>query len=113
MYISLFDILQQIWGSARKTHIESLFIVQNRALRIIRSPSEPFFRQLRFLNCENIVKYLVGRLMYRVYHGELSTLQFQIYICMIVNRRVIIINQYAELILEKVVYNTLVLGSGT
>ena len=37
---------------------------------------EPLFRQLKFLNCENIFKYLVGRLMYRVYHGELSTLQF-------------------------------------
>ena len=30
----------------------------------------------KFLNCENIFKYLVGRLMYRVYHGEFRTLQF-------------------------------------
>ena len=71
----------QIWGSACKTHIEPLFILQKRALRIItgvhpRSPSEPLFRQLKFLNCENIFKYLAGRLMYKVYHGELSTLQF-------------------------------------
>ena len=71
----------QIWGSAGKTHIEPLFILQERALRIItgvhpRSPSHPLFRQLKSLNCENIFKYLVGRLMYRVYHGELSTLQF-------------------------------------
>ena len=71
----------QIWGSACKTQIEPLFILQKKALRIItgvhpRSPSEPLFRQLKFLNCENIFKYLVGRLMYRVYHGELSTLQF-------------------------------------
>ena len=70
----------QIWGSACKTPIEPLFILQKRALQIItgvhhRSPSEPLFRQLKFLNCENIFKYLVGRLMYRVYHGELSTLQ--------------------------------------
>ena len=52
-----------------------------KALRIIigvhpRSPSEPLFCQLKFLNCENIFKYLVGRLMYRVYHEELTTLQF-------------------------------------
>ena len=70
-----------IWGSACKTLIEPLFILQKKALRIItgvhpRSPSEPLFRQLKFLNCENIFKYLVGHLMYRVYHGELSTLQF-------------------------------------
>ena len=38
--------------------------------------SEPLFCQLKFLNCENIFKYLVGRLMYRVYHEELTTLQF-------------------------------------
>ena len=71
----------QIWGSACKTQIEPLFILQKKALRIItgvhpRSPSEPLFRQLKFWNCENIFKYLVGRLMYRVYHGELSTFQF-------------------------------------
>ena len=65
----------QIWGSACKTQIELLFISQKKALRIItgvhpRSPSEPLFRQLEFLNCDNIFKYLVGRLMYRVYHGE-------------------------------------------
>ena len=64
----------QIWGSACKTQIEPLFILQKKALRIItgvhpRSPSEPLFRQLKFLKCENIFKYLVGRLMYRVFHG--------------------------------------------
>ena len=29
---------------------------------------------LKFLSCENIFKYLIGRLMYRIYHGELSVL---------------------------------------
>ena len=71
----------QVWGSACKTNIEPLFILQKKALRIItgvhpRSPSGPLFCQLKFLNCENIFKYLVGRLMYRVYHEELTTLQF-------------------------------------
>ena len=115
----------QIWGSACKTQIEPLFILQKKALRIItgvhpRLPSEPLFRQLNFLNCENIFKYLVGRLMYRVYHGELSTLQFLFVknsdihnLCIILDRAVIIIYRCAELILEKVVCNTLVLGSGT
>ena len=70
----------QDWVSACKTNIEPLFILQKRALRIItvnpRSSSEPLFCQLKFLNCENIFEYLVGRLMYRVYHEELTTLQF-------------------------------------
>ena len=65
----------QVWGSAYKTNIEPLFILQKRAVRIIlgvhhRSPSEPLFITLKFWNCENIFKYLIGRLMYRIYHGE-------------------------------------------
>ena len=55
---------------------------RKRALRIIpgvqpRSPSEALFYQLKILNCENIFKYQVSRLMYRVYHRELTTLQFR------------------------------------
>ena len=47
----------QILGSACKTHIEPLFILQKSALRIItgvhpRSPWDPLFRQLK-LHCEN------------------------------------------------------------
>ena len=64
----------QIWGSACKTNIEPLLILQKRVMRIIlgvhpRSPSEPLFIILKFLSCENIFKYLIGRLMYRIYHG--------------------------------------------
>ena len=59
----------KVWGSAYKTNIEPLFILQKRAVRIIlgvhpRCPSEPLFTTLKFLNCENIFKYLIGRLMY-------------------------------------------------
>ena len=69
----------QVWGFAYKTNIESIFILQKRAVRIIlgvhtRSPSEPFFTTLTCLNCENIFKYLLGRLMYRIFHGELRVL---------------------------------------
>ena len=71
----------QAWGSACKPNIEPLFILQKRALIIItgvhhRSPSEPLFGQLKYLNCQQIFKYLVGRFMYGVYHEELTTLQF-------------------------------------
>ena len=71
----------QVWGSACKTNIEPLLILQKRVMRIIlgvhpRSPSEPLFITLKFLSelCENIFKYITGRLMYRIYHGELSVL---------------------------------------
>ena len=50
---------------------QPLLILQQRVIRIIigvhpRSPSEP----LKFLSCENIFKYLIGRLIYRIYHEE-------------------------------------------
>ena len=48
---------------------------QNLAdIREIASTSEPLFTTLKFLNCKNIFKYLIGRLMYRIYHGELHVL---------------------------------------
>ena len=67
----------QVRGSACKTNIEHLLILQKRAIRIIlsvhpRSHSEPLFITLKFLSCENIFKYLIGRLMFRIYHGEFS-----------------------------------------
>ena len=69
----------QVWGSACKTNIEPLQVLQKRAVGIIlgvhpRSPSEPLFTTLKFLNCKNIFKYLIGHLMYRIYHGELHVL---------------------------------------
>ena len=68
-----------VWGSAYKTNIEPLLILQKRAVRFIlgvhlMSPSDPLFTTLKCLNCENIFKYLIGRLMYRIYHGELRVL---------------------------------------
>ena len=79
-FIYLFMIYcNQVWGSTYKTNIEPLFILQKRVVRIIlgvhpRSPSEPLFTTLKFLNRENIVKYLIGRLVYRIYHRELRVL---------------------------------------
>ena len=69
----------QVWGSACKTNIEPLLILQKRVMRIIlgvhpRSPSEPLFITFKFMSFENIFIYLIGRLMYRIYHGELSVL---------------------------------------
>ena len=69
----------QVWGSVCKTNIEPLLILQKWSIRIIlgvypRYPSEPSFITLKFLNYENIFKYFVGRLMYRIYYGEVSVL---------------------------------------
>ena len=57
----------------------TLLILQKRVARIIsgvylRSLSEPLFTTLKFLNCENIFKYLTNRLMCRIYYGELCVL---------------------------------------
>ena len=91
----------QIWGSACKTNIEPLQVLQQRAVWTIlgvhrRSPSEPLLTTLKFLNCRNIFKYLIGLLMYRIYHGELHVLhgllrKIAIYTYMILVRIVIII----------------------
>ena len=69
----------QVWGSACKSNIEHLQVLPKRAVRIIlgvqpRSPSEPLFPTLQFLNRKNIFKYLIRRLMHRIYHGELRVL---------------------------------------
>ena len=113
----------QVWGSAYKTNIEPLFILQKRDVSIIlgvhpRSPSEPLFTTLKFLNCENIFKYLIGRLMYRIYHGELRVLHClfkKIAICMYIIpvRSVIIICHCVELTWGSVVWDMLVLLCGT
>ena len=81
IHISLRNILQPGLGICLQNKHRTPIYFTKKALRIItgvhpRSPSEPLFCQLKFLNCENISKYLVGRLMYRVYHEELTTLQF-------------------------------------
>ena len=67
------------WGSAYKTNTEPLLFLHKRAVKIFiavhpRSPSEPLFTAWKFLNCENIFKYKICRLIYRIYHGELRVL---------------------------------------
>ena len=68
----------QVWGSAYQIDIEPIFILHERAVKVIYSRflSEPLFTTLKFLNCENIFKYLIGRLMYSVYHGEQRVLHY-------------------------------------
>ena len=79
LHILTWHIEIKFGGCACKTNIEPLEILQKKVERIIlvvhpRSPSEPLFTTLKFLNGKNIFEYLIGRLMYRIYHGELRVL---------------------------------------
>ena len=111
----------QVWGSACKTNIEPLLILQKRVMRIIlgvhpRSPSEPLFITLKFLSCENIFIYLIGRLMYRIYI-KCTSLSFYkkivIYMYTIPVRSAIIICHCVELTCGNVVWDMLALLFGT
>ena len=41
--------------------------------------TERLFTTLEFSNCEKIFKYLIGRMMYRIYHGKLRILHCLFY----------------------------------
>ena len=65
-----------VWGLACKTHLDSLIKLQKGAIRIIvgvhsRTHTEPLFQKLKLLKCEDINKYLIGRLMFRIQNNEL------------------------------------------
>ena len=55
--------------------MNALVKLQKRAIRIIsgvrpRTHTDPLFTKLKLLKCDEINKYLVGRLMYRIYNEE-------------------------------------------
>ena len=65
-----------VWGLACKTHLDYLIKLQKRVIRIIagvhpRTHTEPLFRKLNLLKCEDINKYLIGRLMFRIHNNEM------------------------------------------
>ena len=69
-----------VWGLACKTHLDYLIKLQKRAIRIIvgvhpRTHTEPLFQKLKLLKCEDINKYLIGRLMFRIQNNELPIFQ--------------------------------------
>ena len=65
-----------MWGgNTYKTYLNKLLILQNKIIRIIagvkpRTHTEPLFKSLNILNVFNINKYLIGRFMFHVYHGN-------------------------------------------
>ena len=65
-----------VWGLACKTHLDYLIKLQKRVIRIIagvhpRTHTDPLFRKLNLLKCEDINKYLIGRLMFRTHNNEM------------------------------------------
>ena len=64
-----------MWGNTYKTYLNKLLILQKKIIRIIagvkpRNHTEPLFKALNILNVFNINKYLIGRFMFHVYHGN-------------------------------------------
>ena len=56
---------------------ECLGEVTKRAIRIIsgvhpRTHTDPLFTELKLLKCDEINKYLIGRLMYRIYNEDIT-----------------------------------------
>ena len=69
-----------VWGLACKTHMNTLFLLQKRIIRIIAgvnrgSHTDPIFKELKLLQCNDINTYLIGLLMHRIYNGDITLLQ--------------------------------------
>ena len=122
LYYSLFSY--QVWGSACKTNIEHLLSLQKRIIGIIldvhpRSPSEPLLITLKFLSLENIFKYLIGRLIYKIYHRQFSALhcfclqKIAVYTYTIPVRNAIIMCHCVELTWRNLVWDIMALLYGT
>ena len=67
----------EVWGNNYKTRIQSLFILQKRAIRIIclnanyKCHTKPLFYQLRSLNVFDIIDLNSLVLMYKAFHNSL------------------------------------------
>ena len=61
----------EVWGSANATHLNPLFILQKRAVRLIYCTSylahtSPIFKELQLLTLENIYLYKIAFFMYKL-----------------------------------------------
>ena len=65
-----------VWGSTYQTHLNKLYLLQKRVVRIIagvkrRTHCKPFFDSLGILSLSNIFRYNVSLFMYKFYHEML------------------------------------------
>ena len=75
-----FIYCNQVWGNTYKTYLQKLTLLQKRIIRIIAgvhplTHTDPLFMQFNILKFAHIHSFLIGRLMYRVYHGTLELFQ--------------------------------------
>ena len=66
-----------MWGLSCQSYMNALVKLQKRAIRIIsgvhpRTHTDPLFTELKLIKCDEINKYLVGRLMYRIYNEDIT-----------------------------------------
>ena len=64
----------EVWGAASDCHIEPLFILQKRAVRIIKSAhyrehTQPLFKELRILRLPEVYEFSVAKAMYKYMKG--------------------------------------------
>ena len=69
-----------VWGLACKTYMNKLFLLQKGIIWIIagvnrRPHTDPIFKDLKLLKCNDINTYLIGRLMHRIYKGDIILVQ--------------------------------------
>ena len=69
----------QVWGNTCKSNMNSVVLLQKKIIRIIcgvkpREHTDPLYIKLKLLKCEDINKYLLSRLMYRIHHGDITML---------------------------------------
>ena len=67
----------EVWGLSCQSYMNALVKLQKRAIRIIsgvhpRTHTDPLFTELKLLKYDEINKYLVGRLMYRIYYEDIT-----------------------------------------
>ena len=66
-----------VWGLSCKSYMDALVKLQKRAVRIIAgvhpgTHTDPLFTNLKLLKCDEINKFLIGRLMYRIYIDDIT-----------------------------------------
>ena len=75
-----FIYCNQVWGNTYKTYLQKLTLLQKIIIKIIAgvhplTHTGPLFMQFNILKFANIHSFLIGRLMYRVFHGTLELFQ--------------------------------------
>ena len=60
-----------VWGCARATYVKPLVTLQKKDIRILsgekpETHTDPLFKQMNLLKCEDIHKYLIGKLVQSV-----------------------------------------------